>query len=240
MAKRLTYNVITGNDPLLGMSFYYSPYFDQNIWRRMTSLTGERTKKDPAFTGFRQSSCRLKQASPIAASLYKLLPVQAKQYMLYRALTGEAIKMLKDGLEAGVITETLRKKYIDPLIETPKKDSINRMVEKPFSKESRKGMNDFISYPQLPSGVRNIARSRRPFLLRKIKEGHSAVRSLPTYDSVPLSQAGRKVSEPLSNEPEGSKESNARTKTTSGLIYLGRLPECKKLKIWVRPIDSSS
>ncbi len=86
------------------MCLYYSPHFDQNIWRRGSSLTGERTKKDPAFKGFRQSSSRLKEASPIAASLYKLVPEQVKQYALYRTLTGKAIKMLKEGLEASVIT----------------------------------------------------------------------------------------------------------------------------------------
>jgi hypothetical protein len=65
MAKRLTYNIITGHDPRLRMCFYYSPYFGQNIWRRGTSLTGERTKKDPAFKGFRQCSRRLKEAQTI-------------------------------------------------------------------------------------------------------------------------------------------------------------------------------
>src|SRR5271154_4445291 len=107
MAKRLTNNIITGNDPYLRMCFYYSPRFGMNIWRRGSALTGERTKKDPAFKGFRQSSSRLKEASPIAASLYKQVPVQVKQYDLYRTLTGEAIKMLKAGMEADMITETL-------------------------------------------------------------------------------------------------------------------------------------
>ena len=131
MGKRITYNIITGNDPRLGMCFYYSPHFDLNILRRVSSLTGERTKKDPAFKGFRQSSSRLKEASPIAASLYKLVPEQLKQYALYRTLTGEAIKMLKEGMEAAVITETLKKKYIDPLLDAPKKNSENKTVENP-------------------------------------------------------------------------------------------------------------
>src|SRR6185369_5446006 len=115
MAKRLTYNIITGNDPGLRMCFYYSPHVEQNIWRRGSSLTGERTKKDPAFKGFRQSSSRLKQASPIAASLYKMLPARVKQHTLYRTLTRDAIKMLKEGKEAADITEALKRKYIDPL-----------------------------------------------------------------------------------------------------------------------------
>ncbi|HEV7423888.1 MAG TPA: hypothetical protein VGO21_01735, partial [Candidatus Paceibacterota bacterium] len=105
MAKRLTNNIITGNDPRLGLYFYYSPYFGLNILRQASTLTGERIKKDPAFKGFRKSISRLKDASPLAASLYKLVPKQVKQYSLYRTLTGEAIKMLKEGMEAALITE---------------------------------------------------------------------------------------------------------------------------------------
>ena len=235
MAKRLTYNIITGNDPRLGMCFYYSPYFGQNIWRRGSSLTGERTKKDPAFKGFRQSSSRLKEASPIAASLYKQVPQQVKQYALYRILTGEAIKMLKEGMEAAVITETLKKKYIDPLLDAPKKNSENRTVKEPVTRDRVKGMTDFTSYPQIPSGVRKITRTRRSLLLQKITEGQSAVEYFSSTDSDPLPQTSRNVSESPFSEPEPPEKPKPRTKTTSGLIYLGRLPECKKLKIWLRP-----
>jgi hypothetical protein len=220
------------------MCFYYSPYFGQNIWRRGSSLTGERTKKDTAFKGFRQSSSRLKEAAPIAASLYKQVPRLVKEFSLYRTLTGEAIKMLKEGMEAAVITEGLKKKYIDPLLDAPKKAG-SRTVEEPVMRNRVKGMTDFISYPQTPSGVRKITRTRRSFLLQKIKEGQSVVEYFSSTGSDQLPQTGRNVSESLNNEPEQSEKPNPRTKTTSGLIYLGRLPECKKLKIWLRPADSS-
>jgi hypothetical protein len=236
MGKRLTYNIITGNDPGLRMCFYYSPHFDQNIWRRGSSLTGERTKKDPAFKGFRQSSNRLKQASPIAASLYKLVPGQVRQYTLYRTLTGEAIKMLKEGMETGLITENLRKKYIDPLLDSPKKDSKNRTVDKPVTGERVKGMTDFTAYPQLTSGVRKLTRARRSCLLQQITQNQSAAGYFSSPDSDCLQQTGRHVSESLYSEPEPSENTKRRTKTTTGLIYLGRLPECKKLKIWLRPV----
>jgi hypothetical protein len=238
MAKRLTYNIITGNDPRLRMCFYYSTHFGQNIWRRGSSLTGERTKKDPVFKGFRQSSNRLKEASPIAASLYKQVPEQVKQYALYRTLTGEAIKMLKEGMEAAVISETLKKKYIDPLLDAPKKNSGNIMVEEPVTRERVKGMTDFISYPQTPSGVRKITRTRRSLLLQKITAGQSVVEYFSSTGSEPLPQTGRNVSDSLISEPKPQEEPKLRKKTTSGLIYLGRLPEYKKLKIWLRPIDS--
>ncbi len=236
MAKRLTDSIITGNDPHLGMCFYYSPYFGQNIWRRGSSLTGERTKKDPAFKGFRQSSSRLKQASPVAASLYKLVPQQLKQYALYRTLTGEAIKMLKEGMEAAAITETLKKKYIDPLLDVPKKKSGNRTVKGPTTRDRVKGITDFTAYPQMTSGDRKITRTRRSLLLKKITEGQS-VKYSSSIDSDPLPQSGRNISESLFSKKEPPGEPKPRNKTTSGLIYLCRLPECKKLKIWFRPVD---
>ena len=232
MAKRLTDNIITGNDPRLGMYFYYSPHFDQNIWRRTSSLTGDRTRKDPAFKGFRKSSSRLKEASPIAASLYKMVPLQIKQYALYRTLTGEAIKMLKEGMDADLITVTLKKKYIDPLLDTPIKNTDNRTVEEPLTRDRVKGMTDFTSHPQIPSRVNKITRTRRSRLLQKITEGQSAADFFSSTDSDPLSQISKNVLEFTFNEPQ---EPKRRIKTTEDLIYLGRLPECKKLKIWLRP-----
>ena len=232
MAKRLTNNIITGNDTRLRMCFYYSPYFGQNIWRRGSSLTGERTKKDPAFKGFRESSSRLKEASPIAASLYKLVPERVKQYSLYRTLTGEAIKMLKEGMEADVISETLKKKYIGPLLDAPKKKSENKNTKEPVTRDRVKGMTDFSLYSPIAPGVRKISRTRRSHLLQKITANHSAVEYLTFTDSDLLLQTNRKISEFIEQA-----KPKLRTKTTSGLIYLGRLPECKKLKIWMRPID---
>ncbi len=217
------------------MSFYYSPHFGQNIWRRGSSLTGERTKKDPAFKGFRQSSSRLKEASPIAASLYKLLPKHVKQFALYRTLTGEAIKMLKEGVEAAFIIETLKKKYIDPLLDQPKKNSGNRRVRERLTEDRVKGMTDFTIYPQIP-GVRKMTRTRRAHLLQKITEGQSAAGYFSPIDLLP--QSGRNV--PASGFSELQQKPKPRIKTTSGLIYLGRLPECKELKIWLRPVDSSA
>ena len=232
MAKRGTDNVITGNDPNLRMYFYYSPHYGQNIWRRGTSLTGERTKKDPAFKGFRQSSSRLKVASPIAASLYKMLPEHVKQYALYRTLTGEAIKMLKEGINAAVIAETLKTKYITPLLDSPKMKSESILDKEPEASAFVKGMRDFTSFPQMPSRFKKMTRTRRSFLLQQITDGHSASEYFSFPDSDPPLQT-RSISEYSSGKSQLTKP---RSKTTAGLIYLGRLPECKKLKIWLRPV----
>ena len=238
MARRLTNNIITGNDPYLRMSFYFSPRFNMNIWRRGSSLTGERTKKDPAFKGFRQSSNRLKEASPIAASLYKLVPGQVKQYALYRTLTGEAIKMLKEGMVAAVISDTLKKKYIDPLLDAPENNSENKIVDEPLTRGRKKAMTDFTSNPHIPSGVRKISRTHRAHLLQQITAGQSADEYFPFKGSDLLPQIIQNVSP--SDKLQPLEKPKRRTKTTSGLIYLGRLPECKKLKMWLRPVDPSA
>ena len=240
MAKRITNNIITGNDPCLGMCFYYSPHFDLNIWRRASSLTGERTKKDPAFKGFRQSSNRLKEASPIAASLYKMLPGKIKRYALYRTLTGEAIKMLKEGAEEAIISESLKKKYIDPLLEAPDKHLENRTVKETVPGERVKSITDFTSYPPLPGGVKKITRSHRAALLQKITKDHSTAEDFSSSHPEFVPAIGRNISESLTNESVLLKEPGKKVKTTSDLIFLGHLPECKKLKMWLRPIDSSN
>src|SRR4051812_23575722 len=146
--KRLTNNVITGSDKRLGLYFYYSHHFGHNIVRKRTSLTGQRVKTDKAFEGLRESSNRMKQASPIAASLYKLIPAETKQYSIYRLLTSEALKMIKQGLEVAIIIEALNRTYIEPLINEPQKNlSSNEMFGlKKTSHE--KGLKSFIRYPQ--------------------------------------------------------------------------------------------
>jgi hypothetical protein len=113
----------------------------------------------------------LKEASPIAASLYKLIPEKLKQYPLYRTITGEAIKMLKEGMEADVIAETLEKKYIDPLLDTPKKNCENRTDKKHIITDLVSSMRHFTSYP--PSGEKRITRRQRSLLLQKITECQS-------------------------------------------------------------------
>ncbi|HMH34113.1 MAG TPA: hypothetical protein VK543_13845, partial [Puia sp.] len=59
----------------------------------------------------------MKEASPIAAALYNQIPKEQKQYSLYRLLTGEALKMIKEGVDKAVIAENLQKQYIDPLLQ---------------------------------------------------------------------------------------------------------------------------
>ena len=145
--------------------------------------------------------------------------------------------MLKEGMEAAVIRETLKKKYIDPLLDAPKKNSENKTMEEPVTRGRKKSMADFTSYPQIPSRGGKISRTRRSYLFKKITEGQSAAEYFSSTGSDPQPQSSNNVL-PI-NKTESSEEPKPRTKTTDGLIYLGRLAECKKLKIWLRPVDSS-
>jgi hypothetical protein len=232
MATRTTYNILTGNDKRLRLQFYYSPHFGQNIIRRGSSLTGERTKNDPAFKGFRQSINRMKEASPIAASLYKLLPEQVRQYSLYRTLTGEAIKLLKEEKETVFITESLKKKYIDPLLYLSQNNSLGRTVKEPVQ-DRVCGMIDFTRYTPGSSGTRRIQSRRRSRILQRTNEERATARHAPSTVMVPLPR--KEINMAVStNVPKESLKDVKRNKTTDGLVYLGRLPECKKLKIWVR------
>ena len=148
MAKRLTNNVITGSDPKLGLYFYYSPHFGQNIIRRTTSLTGARVKTDKAFKGFRESGNRMKQASPIAASLYKLIPAELKQYSIYRLLTGQALKMLKADLDTELIIEELKRLHIDPLLQEAEKKCIRKEANRTRRNPQEKGPEKFYTFPR--------------------------------------------------------------------------------------------
>jgi hypothetical protein len=90
-----------------------------NIVRKSTPLTPARIRKEPAFEGFRKSSTRLKNGAAIAATLYNQIPKELKRFNLYRLLTGESIKMIKQGMEKAEICEKLFLLYVDPILQKP-------------------------------------------------------------------------------------------------------------------------
>ena len=237
MAKRLTNNVITGSEKRLGLYFYYSTYFGHNIIRRTTSLTGARVKTDKAFKGFRESSNRMKQASPIAASLYKLIPAENKQYAVYRLLTSEALKMIKEGLDTEIIVESLKRIYIEPLMNDEGKQSNRREKGKPEKDHNERGLTSFIQYPQpKPHNPGRIRKIRRYRLLQHVGQKtdfHSGTEfSNPQDNNV---SARLKI---FSLAREKCKQTpNTKEEKFPELIYLCRLPECKSLKIWIRSTD---
>jgi len=203
--KRIANNVITGIDRKLGLYYYYSPFSGKNIVRRCTSLSGERVKKDAAFRGFRESGNRMKEASPIAAALYKMVPVEIKKYSLYRLLTGEALKMLKSGKDSATITETLKQIYIDPLLH---------------------------QYSPIRSHGKSRLRRLRTSL-QHTTSNLLEKEAMPISEQT-MSVSDHPISI-IDNSRCGSHQQTPIPKTKyPELIYLGRLHECKKLKWWIR------
>jgi hypothetical protein len=90
-----------------------------NIIRSASKRTGRSMLENAAFEGFRKSSNRLKEAAPIAGFLYNQIPKEQRQYSVYRFLTGQAIRMLKEGLDKTAIVDFLYKHQIEPRLLHP-------------------------------------------------------------------------------------------------------------------------
>ena len=185
------------------------------IYRAVTSLTGERIKQDPAFEGFRRSCNRMKEASPIAAELYNKIPKEKKQYSLYRVVTGEALKMIKQGVDKARITETLYKQYIEPVLQAP--------AQKRVEKTSYK----YTSGSLFTYGFNRSIRIRSKRRIRQMA-GAMNEESINTITLRPT-----RYRDSLSNPPEVQS-------VESGPIYLGRDREYRGLKFWLIPFASLS
>jgi hypothetical protein len=163
-----------------------------------------------------------------------MIPAELKQYSIYRLLTGEALKMLKAGIDQTVIFEELRQIHIEPLINKPIKER-NRSEKTGDEEAAHEGrLKRFIKYP--------VPESRVSYRMRRREEHRSPVRN---------GQAGEFQNTPsfsnLSEHPEPSETENVfsqrkgpvepmvkKAEKTKHLTYLCRLPACKKLKIWLR------
>lgn len=69
----------------------------QKLLRRKSSLTGKRVKKSPAFKKTMEFARQLGQASKIASEFYQTVPPQMKSLELFRVITGQVIRFLKEG-----------------------------------------------------------------------------------------------------------------------------------------------
>ncbi|HEV3223654.1 MAG TPA: hypothetical protein VGZ90_12290 [Puia sp.] len=209
-----------------------------NIIRKSTSLTGKRVKQDPAFKGFRRRCNRMKEASPIAASLYKLLPEEQKIYALYRTLTGEALKMLKQGLEKETVLARLKEQYIDPVIEQHlKQETQNQKVQ---------------TNTEYPNNTRNSPLfSKKLFRIHPYSRGnkrHLQLKGQPQYSNDNMNHVSH-TEEYYPNEASSypyqpvnlisrlaeTTRKQKRISQFSELIYIGKCKDCKGLKMWLRP-----
>jgi hypothetical protein len=230
--QRFANNVITGIDRKLNLYYYYSPCSGKNIVRRCTSLTGERVKKDVAFKGFRESGNRMKEASPIASALYKMVPAESKQFSLYRFLTGEALKMLKADKDSATITETLKQTHIDPLLHEPVRESVHTERTRRGNRSNSPGLSKINRY--LPVQLHKKSRLRR-----RRRSLQSTTSNLLKKETIPVAEQTVSSSDhPISiidnTRIEPCQQTPIPKTKYPELIYRCRLRECKKLKLWIR------
>jgi hypothetical protein len=82
----------------------------QYYCRRKSTLSRKRVKRSPAFKLTMKYAGLLGQASQVAAEVYRSLPRAQRKHALYRALTGQAMQLLKAGMEAAMAAEQLRQR----------------------------------------------------------------------------------------------------------------------------------
>ena len=76
--------------------------------RRKSSLSGKRVKRSAAFKRTMEYAGLLGRASKLAAAVYRNLPKAERQHELYRELTGQAMQLLKQGMENALVTGQLQ------------------------------------------------------------------------------------------------------------------------------------
>src|SRR5215467_11920989 len=88
--------------------------------RTKSTLSSKRVKKDPRFQSTMRSAGILGRASKVGSAVYKALPKEKRLFWMYRAFTGEAMMMMKQGMMEAEIRELMMKRYVD--IETKRKE----------------------------------------------------------------------------------------------------------------------
>ena len=86
-----------------------------NYARTKSSLTRKRVLKSPVFRKTRHYAGMMSQASRIGSVIYQALPQGWRQGWMYRAFTGEAVQMLKEGTTVEETTRLLWKRYVEAI-----------------------------------------------------------------------------------------------------------------------------
>lgn len=76
--------------------------------RQESSLDGKRVKKDPAFSETMRYAGLLGRASKLASKVYQGIPKGERKFKKYRILTGQAMQLLKKGMNEEEVVERLK------------------------------------------------------------------------------------------------------------------------------------
>jgi len=105
MAKQLGTIKISGT---IGDICYYRLH-EEHYARTKSSLYGKRVKHDPAFKETMKYAALLACASKIASVIYKRLPAEQKSRKKYQAMTGEAMRLIKEKMNIEKVIELMSK-----------------------------------------------------------------------------------------------------------------------------------
>lgn len=75
--------------------------------RSKSTLSGKRVKTSPAFKNTMLHAGILGRASRIASDIYRELPEASREHSIYRSLTGEAMRLIKAGIEDDKVKDIL-------------------------------------------------------------------------------------------------------------------------------------
>ncbi len=93
------------------LTFY--KWEDKYFVRKKSRLTREKVLSHPAFHNTRVAADRLVTASKIASSIYSDLPIDWRQFWMFRDFTGEAMIMIDNGATAQKAYDYLWKTYVE-------------------------------------------------------------------------------------------------------------------------------
>jgi len=80
---------------------------EEHYARTKSSLSAKRVKHDPAFDATMKYAALLACASKIASVMYKQLPKEQKSRKRYQAMTGQAMRLLKEKMNIEAIIQVL-------------------------------------------------------------------------------------------------------------------------------------
>jgi hypothetical protein len=209
-----------------------------NIIRKSSSLTTKRVAEEPEFEGFRNSGNRMRQASPIAASLYQLLPKKQKVYALYRTLTGEVLKMIKQGIEVELIVTRLKEQYIDPILEGLVKSENQSKKDQSYTRQSKVAGNSRLFSGDLFKILPYKRGDKRHLRSGPVPQYANAGTKLDNLSAEHYSDeliVQNDLEDDVVNQQSPKLREQSSISKYSELTYLGRLPECRGLKMWLRP-----
>ncbi|MBS1566193.1 MAG: hypothetical protein JST39_17550 [Bacteroidetes bacterium] len=101
----------------------------ENLVRKASSLDGKRVKTAPEFKNTRIWAERMKEAARLAGAVYDMLPPSRRKFRFFRKLTGQAMRLLKEGGGEGAVVVELM-----IFIRLPKRNRRKKTGKKPPGK----------------------------------------------------------------------------------------------------------